>query len=407
MPYVKKMPSGNWKCQYRVDGKYRCVTAPTKKEAEYRALEDQLAVKRKKEIGLTVGEAVRAYIDSRDSVLSPSTVQGYEKIKKNALGPIENVPVRQFDDHAFQRFVNDLSAGTSYKGRPYSPKYISNVCGLLTAALRWADPDLRPEAALPARRKQVVQLLSPEEVVRIASGSEIELPVLLACWLSLSMSEIRGLTVASVSGDRLTVRGAVVDIDGMPLYKQSNKAYDRTRVLVLPPRIRALIEQTDAWKKGEGYLVHMNGVAIYDRWIRLQKRHGVAEPMTFHKLRHLNASVMLALGVPDTYAQQRGGWSGPQTLKKIYQHTLAGRETDYDRSINDYFENLFASPAAGAAEALLDRAEKLFAQAGAGISFLEFSMPDGSVFRLDPVTRRPVRISPEASSVSVDKKVDI
>ena len=38
MPYIKKMPSGNWKCQYRVDGKYRCVTAPTKKEAELRAL---------------------------------------------------------------------------------------------------------------------------------------------------------------------------------------------------------------------------------------------------------------------------------------------------------------------------------------------------------------------------------
>ena len=73
--YTKQLPSGNWCCQFRLDGKTKTVTAPTRKEAEYRALEMQMDGKRKQRTGLTVSEAVRKYIDSRDGILSPSTIQ--------------------------------------------------------------------------------------------------------------------------------------------------------------------------------------------------------------------------------------------------------------------------------------------------------------------------------------------
>lgn len=38
--------------------------------------------------------------------------------------------------------------------------------------------------------------------------------------------------------------------------------------------------------------------------------------MTFHDLRHLNASVMAALRIPDKYAQERGGWKSDKIMKK-------------------------------------------------------------------------------------------
>ena len=44
--------------------------------------------------------------------------------------------------------------------------------------------------------------------------------------------------------------------------------------------------------------------------------------LTFHDLRHLNASVMLMLGIPDKYAMERGGWATNTTLKNVYQHTF-------------------------------------------------------------------------------------
>lgn len=43
--------------------------------------------------------------------------------------------------------------------------------------------------------------------------------------------------------------------------------------------------------------------------------------LSFHDLRHLSASVMLMLGVPEKYAMERGGWKTPHVMKAVYQHT--------------------------------------------------------------------------------------
>lgn len=325
--YTKKRPSGNWMCQFRMDGRTHTVTAPTKKQAEYMALQMQVEHKKKLEDGLTVGEAITRYIDSRDGILSPATIAGYHKILRNLT--IADKPIRQLD---YQAFVNDLAKTVTRRGKTTSPKSIANVCGLIESSAKFCGYAL--EAKRPAPRKNLVTLLEPDAIFRLVSGSEIELPVLLAMWLSLSMSEIRGLTVDSVKGNLLTVKGAMVDIDGVPTYKVSNKAYDRTRTLRIPPKILDLIHQTDAWKKGEGFLVTLSGQAIYKRWTRLQDG---TQKMTFHALRHLNASVMMTL-VPDTYSMERGGWHSRQTLQRVYQHTMASRRSDYDDMIDSFFE---------------------------------------------------------------------
>ena len=344
MPYTKKMPSGNWKCQYRVDGKYRCVTAPTKKEAQLRALEDQLRTKRELERGLTVAQAVRRYIDSRDEILSPSTIQAYDKYLDNHIAPnaISGKLLRDLNDADYQQFVNDL-AGTVGKRGLLAPKTVKNTCKLLEAAVRYVEPGRILRAKLPAPRKQIVTLLALEDVIAITKGTEIELPVLLAAWLSLSMSEIRGLTPASVRGTRLVVMGSVIDVHGVSIQRKNNKAFDRTRSIDLPPEILALIQNTDAWKAGTGFLVPMTSNGIYKRWQRLQRDAGVpdGQHMTFHQLRHLCASEMEDLGVPDTYSMIRGGWSSRDTLNKVYQHSITSRQSIYDRRINDRYSAVY------------------------------------------------------------------
>ena len=348
MPTAHKLPSGSWRCQVKIGGTRYSVTGASRKEAEYKAAELQMGKRKAMTTGATIGEAIRKYIDSRDKILSPTTIQGYERMLANDYGEILQIPVKKFTSAEYQAFVNSLSGKKTRRGTRISPKAIKNICGLLHASLTFIDPEIRLTAALPARKKQVVHMLSPEDVISLVRGSVIELPVLLACWLSFSMSEIRGLTVESVRGDTITVSGAVVDIDGMPVHKESNKAFERTRTLPLPQMIRGLIEQTDAWKAGRGYLVPMSGRMIYKHWIDLQKNAGIEDRMTFHQLRHLNASIMMALGLPDTYAMERGGWTSRQTLNRVYQHTMASRRADYDDLIDRFFEN--ASAAENSAE---------------------------------------------------------
>lgn len=61
--------------------------------------------------------------------------------------------------------------------------------------------------------------------------------------------------------------------------------------------------------------------------------------MTFHDLRHVNASVMALLQIPDKYAMERGGWKTDSTMKGVYTHTFSKARKDVDETIDSYFES--------------------------------------------------------------------
>ena len=46
---------------------------------------------------------------------------------------------------------------------------------------------------------------------------------------------------------------------------------------------------------------------------------------------------MLALGVPDKYAMERGGWKTPHVMKSVYQHTFSQEHLHVDRRIDTFF----------------------------------------------------------------------
>ena len=62
--------------------------------------------------------------------------------------------------------------------------------------------------------------------------------------------------------------------------------------------------------------------------------------MTFHDLRHLSASVMLMLNIPDKYTMERGGWSTNSTLKSVYQHTFSDERKKVDKKIDEYLNSI-------------------------------------------------------------------
>ena len=86
-------------------------------------------------------------------------------------------------------------------------------------------------------------------------------------------------------------------------------------------------------------LVPYNSATIYFRWQKFQKDHNL-QPMTFHDLRHLNASVMALLRIPDKYAQERGGWKSDKIMKKVYTQTFPEERVKVDDMIDDYFEKV-------------------------------------------------------------------
>ena len=69
------------------------------------------------------------------------------------------------------------------------------------------------------------------------------------------------------------------------------------------------------------------------------KKNGIKH-YRFHDLRHVNASVMLALNIPDKYAMRRMGHATNNMLKTVYQHTMSEKEQQVNASVDNYFESI-------------------------------------------------------------------
>lgn len=335
IPEPKQLPSGQWYIQLMVDGQRYNKAFDTPEEAavwavqvKTRSLEYHKSPRR-----MTVGEAVSRYIDSKEAVLSPSTVFGYKQILANHMAEISEIQLSDLTQERVQRWVNALSRAGK------SPKTISNAHGLLSAALGLYNPDMALRTTFPQKRKQEVQIPSEgdmQAIVAEAKGTQYELPILLAAWLGLRRSEILGLRWQDINGEYLQIRRAVVRGENGPVEK-GTKTTSGTRRIHLPPYLAQLIRSRPGI---DGPLVPLTGQAIYKGFVRICEKAGVSH-YRFHDLRHFNASIMLAEGIPDKYSMQRMGHATNNMLKTTYQHTIKEREAGYDRQIDSHFKSLF------------------------------------------------------------------
>lgn len=330
LPTPQKLPSGTWRCQVMVDGKRVSVVAETPGEAQAKAvaLKAGLIERSKKACSLTVGEAIDRYIESKDAVLSPSTIAGYKRIRANALQDIMPVRLSELTQERIQRSVNKMA-------RDRSSKSVRNAHGLLSAVIAEYRSNMILRTTLPQKQKPEIAIPSDEEIGAIiqgAIGTEMELPVLLAVWLGLRVSEIRGLTWDCISGNTMHIKKAIVEGTNGPEIK-GTKTYSGDRKLRVP---QYLLELIDRQPRTDDYIIHMSGQAIYKRFVRLCEREGLPH-YRFHDLRHANASVMLALGVPDKYAMERMGHATSNMLKTVYQHTMTSKQEEVADIVDDYF----------------------------------------------------------------------
>lgn len=337
----KKLQSGSYRIQVYAgkdaNGKsmYESFTHPDKKEAQRLALEFKLHHKAisRDSAKMTVGEAIDKYIGSKDGVLSPTTIQNYKRMRKNCLQGIIDIPLRNLTQDNIQREINAMA-------KLKSPKYVRNVHGLLSATLAVYYPNLALRTTMPQKKIYEPNIPTFDDIKRIidlTTNTDIELPVILALWFGLRISEIRGIEWNSIKGNVLYVKQAVVDTDKESILK-TTKSTAGNRKLLLPPSILDLINRQP--KNGK-FVIALSGKSVYDRFTKICKKNGLPH-FRFHDLRHANASVMLALGIPDKYAMERGGWATNYTMKNVYQHTMSEQRLEVDRKINSFFEDFIS-----------------------------------------------------------------
>lgn len=319
---------------------YRSVTANTTKEVE---LSKALVKTGKKSTivpqKLTLREAIDKYINTSDAILSPSTIRGYRTIQRNAFASIMDIRLNNITNDILREAVNEECKRRTKKGnKPLSPKTVSNNFGLISSVLHMYHPNLDLSVKLPQVEHNKNEISTPDVIYDIVKGTDIELPVLLAMWLSFTVSEIKGLTKSesiSADGNFIKVKNVVVlDEHNKPVIKNKGKQPSRDRTLRIPEHIKQLIDTVET-----DQLVTLSGQALSKRFKRLVLESGIPY-MTFHDLRHVNASVMALLKIPDKYAQERGGWSTDHIMKSVYQQTFSTERTVVDEKIDEYFYGL-------------------------------------------------------------------
>lgn len=334
IPDPVKLPSGSWTVRVMIDGQRISITKPTKKAciAEAAALKTGFKKKRRAPENITLKQAYKDHIEKNKSLWSPSTIAGYTRLQKNTFQDLMPYQLKNITTTMIQKEINLM------KQQKKSPKYISNAVGFLKSILRIYAPDLDlNELTIPRKQKPDLRMLDDDDINKVlqaAQGTDMELPILLALWLGMRLSEIRGLKQKDFHKGQVHVCRAIVDDENGKPVEKGTKTYSGDRWIAVPEYILNMIPETDP----NSYIVTLSGQAIYKRFSRLLDKAGVVH-CRFHDLRRANAAAMIRLGVDSKYAQQRNGWSTDYMYKQVYAYTMPDRMTEVNSAIDSYFGN--------------------------------------------------------------------
>ena len=335
MATAKRLPSGSYRVRVYNSFKkqYKSFTAASKREAEIMGAAWLADCERQEDLVRhpTFKRGAELYITEKSSVLSPTTIQGYKVMLKNNTARLNEIKLSDITPRLVQDWINELTVAKS-------PKTVHNVYGFFTAVMNYHDVDIKlSRITLPKKTRHFKRLPTAKVVLDAFKGSEIEVPVLLAVWCGMRISEILGVRRSDIDGNILTINRVGVYVDGKLIYKDAAKTYESNRQLELAQPLMELINSLPC--TADEPVVPFSRRQVYSRFVKIMKEQGYS--ITFHDLRHVNASVMAALGVPDLYAMERGGWSNTTTLKQVYQQTFNDERKRIDTMIDSYFSKLY------------------------------------------------------------------
>ncbi len=313
-----QLPSGSYRVRVwdNLEKRNRSFTAPSKAEAEMLAQEWRNS--RKEQPKLTVQGACERYIKLKASVLSPSTIKGYSfALKRISSDKIAAIGLDKLSNADMQLFVSNLAS-------KYSPKYVRNVYGFLTASVAMFEPSKAYNVTLP--QKQHVDSYIPnsgdvQALLDVADTAELKLAILFAAVGTMRRGEACAVTFDDIDYEMQTIsiNKALVET---PQYKwelKAPKTYTSYRDVLMPADTFKLIKSL---KRKSGTVLNMTPDRLYVRFKALIKKAALPD-FRYHDLRHYAASQMHSAGVPERYIEAVGGWqAGSGVLKKVYENVI-------------------------------------------------------------------------------------
>lgn len=349
MATAKKLPSGSWrvrvyshteeitlpdgtKKEKKVYKSFTCddVTVKGKRKCEAEAAAWAVQKENHKESDLTYGEALDEYIRLRSAVLSPSTIREYKRSRRADFQSLMDMRLDSITQNDIQKAVN-------YAAATHSPKSVKNMHGLVTAVFDIYRPDFRIKTDLPKKVRNKLTIPSESEIKRlltIVEGTPLEIPILLAAFGPMRRGEICALDSDHIVGNVIHVEFSLALDENDNWIKKRPKSFAGDRYIEFPDFV------IDKLRGIDGQITTLTPSMLSDRFAKLIKRENLPH-FRFHDLRHYSASMQHALGVPDQYIMERGGWGSDGILKSVYRHALDDIKKTENEKINNRFSKLY------------------------------------------------------------------
>lgn len=295
------------------------------------------------------------WLETRKDELSPTTYSGYEVNIRCHINPmIGGIKLQDLRPQHIRSLYNKLKKerilkvdGVQRKFEPLSNKSILYVHRVLAKALKDAyDDELiktnpADKVKPPSPDKPETNFLTIEQIREMLDkfkNDEMYMPVLLAVTLGLRRGEILGLQWEDIDFDNkiIHVRHNYTMAEGKPILLDSPKTKSSNRDIIVTDRIIKELENhrleqkkmklmlgkkynnndfVCTWPNGEPF----NPSHLSRAFKMRMKKYGLPE-ITFHELRHSNASLMLSQNVPMKAVSDRLGHSTITITNDIYGH---------------------------------------------------------------------------------------
>lgn len=346
MPTARKLKSGSWNCRVfshyenqpdgtkkRIYESFTCADPSKRGKKECERMAAEWSCNRKTRARrVTVLDAVNTYIDAKSSVLSPSTKKSYMQYRDAYFDELGDMAVRDLDDIDVQRWVSGISSKRS-------AKTTRNIYGFFTAAMRMAG---RRDFNVTLPQKEQKYVHSPEEedvralidYLQKPGKEDLRRAVMLAAFCSLRRSEICALTDADILDSSIRINKAmIITPDGLWAIK-APKTTESDRYADAPDFL------LDDLRTVQGKIVNCTPDQLTSRFRRAIK-YSCVTPFRFHDLRHYYVSISHALGIPDAYIMQNGGWKTDYVMKSVYRDALKDRNAMERNKLHSHFRDAF------------------------------------------------------------------
>lgn len=261
------------------------------------------------------------YIDSKRNILSPSTIAGYQKLKKYISTEFSQKNIFDISQLDIQNEINNFAVG-------HSPKYVRNLHSFISAVIKTVRPTLKITTTLPQKKKYKHTLPTSEGVrmiIKASEGTPYHIAFQLAA-LGLRRSEICGLSVDDVNGNTLTINKAKVYGENYNLVtRNSNKTEESTREIYIPDSLAQEIKET-------GTIFDYKPQALTRKLHKYQDALGL-ERFRLHDFRVYFASQAHSINIPDEYIVKMGGWKTDYVMKSVYRDVLKEKNEKMQKAI--------------------------------------------------------------------------